>query len=95
MSYNIPTILFSDNELKHLNFEAFVYFEKLLQCGIYHDSPESAANKLNQIYNDPDAWWHDAAVQKVRQEFCDKFSRTTPNWLSEWNQLLLNLDNSE
>ena len=95
LSYNIPTILFSDNELKHLNFEAFVYFEKLLQCGIYHDSPESAANKLNQIYNDPDAWWHDAAVQKVRQEFCDKFSRTTPNWLSEWNQLLLNLDNSE
>jgi putative transferase (TIGR04331 family) len=92
LSFNVPTILFTDGELKHINSSAMIYFKKLHECGIYHDSPEAAAQKLTEINENPNRWWQTPMVQKARDEFCHQFVRTTPNWLSEWNRLLLAME---
>ena len=89
LAFNIPTVVFSRDSMRYINDEAQPYFNALMQTGIYHDSPLAAANHLNHIAQDPLIWWQRHDVQKAREDFCYMFSRATPNWLHEWNELLL------
>ena len=47
----------------------------LADVGIIHLSPKSAANKINDIWNDIDSWWNNSDTQNARRKFCDKFKR--------------------
>lgn len=94
LAFNIPTILFWDENHWIFRDQAKPYLELLRQVGIYHSTPESAAKKLNEIYSDPYVWWNSDTVQTAREEFCHKFARTSPDYLQEWQDLLLKLENS-
>ncbi len=50
---NYPTLLYWDPNYTELNESAQPYFDLLREAGILHDTPESAASKLNGIYQDP------------------------------------------
>lgn len=89
LAFNIPTILFWDKNYFEIREEAMIYFKKLQEAGIYHDSPQSAANMLNTIADNPDAWWQSEKVQEIRKEFCDQFASFSSSWVSEWRDLLL------
>lgn len=91
LAFNIPTILFWDEKYFPSRDEAKPYIESLKRVGIYHDSPESAAAYLNNISDDPYPWWNSESVQRARQQFCDCFARTSPYYLREWNDILLNM----
>jgi putative transferase (TIGR04331 family) len=77
--WNIPTIIFWDGKYWEVTKEAESYFNLLRDVGIFHDTPESAANKMAEIWDDVDKWWQDEELQKVRIEFCDYFSRIPDN----------------
>ena len=49
-------------------------FNALKSVGIFHDNPKSAANQVNRIWENVDKWWHDACLQAVRREFCEKYA---------------------
>jgi len=89
---NKPTILFWDSYYNEIKEEEKYYFNLLKQVGILYDSPEQAALKLNQIYNDPNEWWFSSSVQNARKIFINRFALTDNNWLNIWADVLLKLN---
>ena len=81
---NFPTLLFWNPNHWEIRPSAQPYFDELRDAGILHDTPESAALKINEIYKDPAAWWFSSSIQKAREGFCHKFARISSEWISEW-----------
>jgi putative transferase (TIGR04331 family) len=88
-SMNFPTLLFWDPSYWELRDSAKPYFDDLRNVGILHDTPESAAAKLNEIFEDPMSWWMIPKTQKVKDEFCRQFAWTSKNWHLNWKKELL------
>jgi len=72
---NYPTILFWNPDHNEIRLSAKPYFDILRQVGILHDCPESAAEKVNEIYLGPLSWWLSSEVQEAKDKFCDQFAR--------------------
>jgi putative transferase (TIGR04331 family) len=81
---NFPTILCWDPRYTELNASAQPYFNLLKNVGILHETPESAASKLNKIYQNPLSWWVSPKVQDAKNKFCDRFARTGNDWKAQW-----------
>ena len=90
---NFPTIIFWNPEQWELRQTSMSYFDRLRQVGILHDTPESAAAKVNEIYEDPITWWNLPAVQEAKNQFCQQFATTSESWLKEWKIELLSISN--
>tara|TARA_S200000501_G_C20654602_1_gene669080 strand:+ start:556 stop:801 length:246 start_codon:yes stop_codon:yes gene_type:complete len=67
---NYPTLLFWHPNHWELRLGAVPLYEMLSTCVILHDIHQSAANKLNEIYNKPINWWYQEKIQLVRKTFC-------------------------
>ena len=57
--------------------------------GIYHTTPESAANHLNDVIKDIDSWWNDISVQNARKKFLANFGSSSKEWVKAWKAELL------
>jgi putative transferase (TIGR04331 family) len=88
LAQNIPTLCFWYGGLEHLQESAKPYYEQLCQAGILQDSPESAARKVAEVWNDVRAWWFSEEVQSVRKIFCDRYARVSNDPVSELKQIL-------
>jgi putative transferase (TIGR04331 family) len=86
---NFPTILFWDPHYWEIRPEVQEYFDDLRSAGILHDTPESAAGMINNIYNDPASWWEQDEVQEAKDKFCEQFALTSSNYLSEWRKFFI------
>ena len=63
------------NDFDHLKEDVRADYQMLADVGIIHLSPKSAANKINDIWNDIDSWWNNSDTQNARRKFCDKFAK--------------------
>ena len=72
---NIPTIMFWDFKFWEISQDAKPFYDELIIIGILHDSPESAAKKIDEIWNDVESWWESKEIQNARINFCSRFSR--------------------
>lgn len=88
LAANVPTVLFWDPQHWEVRDEAAPYFEDLRKVGILWDSPEAAAAKVAEIYDDPSAWWQSEAVQEVRQRFVDRYALAHEDWVDCWVKVL-------
>jgi len=88
LSRNIPTIAFWKNELDHLRESARPYYKLLADAEIVHFSPKSAAKKINEIWQDVDSWWLSIEVQSAREQFCQRYARTSSSPSAELAKLL-------
>ncbi len=88
---NFPTLVYWNPQRCELRKNAIPYYESLKKVGIYHETPESAAEQANKIFDDPLKWWNSEAVQDAVKNFCNQFARTSPHWLRDWKRELLNL----
>ena len=84
LAANIPTILFWDPNRWEVRDEAETYFESLRQVGILWHSPERAAEKLVQIYDEPGSWWDSDDLQTVRRQFVTRYALVQQDWISSW-----------
>jgi len=75
LSNNIPTMMFCDPNVWELRDEAVSYFNRLKQVGILHETPHSAAAKVEEVWNDVGSWWKQAEIQEARAYFCQRFAR--------------------
>ena len=89
--YLIPVIFWDPKRVNILK-SAQPYLDDLRRVNILHDTPESAAKLVNEIYEDPMSWWMSDKVQEVKNEFCHRFARTSEAWLQEWKSELLKLN---
>jgi len=83
MAWNVPTIIFWDENCWELKEEAQPYFELLKSVGIFHNSPESAAKHMTNIWDNVDDWWLSDSVQSARVTFCNQFSKIPKDPLKE------------
>jgi putative transferase (TIGR04331 family) len=65
------------------------YLDDLRRVRILHDTSESAAKLVKEIYEDPMAWWSSPEVQQVKGKFCHQFARTSDECLSQLKEELL------
>lgn len=91
LAFNIPTILFWDKKYFQMEDGMELMMKSLEKAGIYYDTPKGAAEWLNKIIDNPYPWWNSELVQSARQQFCNQFALTSPNYLREWRDMLLSL----
>jgi len=74
-SQNIPTLVFFQNGLDHLRDSAKPYYQLLVDAGILYLTPESVAEKANEIWDNVNGWWMQNNVQEARRKFCNQYAR--------------------
>lgn len=79
MGRNMPTIMFWNPKYWELRDSAIPFFEKLEKVGIFHRTPDSAAKKINDIWDDVESWWNSEETQNVKNEFCFQYARKVDN----------------
>jgi putative transferase (TIGR04331 family) len=67
--------MFWNPEHWELKEQAKPYFELLEKIGIFHTTPQSAAKKMIEIWDDVDDWWYSSETQKARKVFIDQYAR--------------------
>lgn len=88
LAADFPTVMFWNPNHWEIRDEAAADFDRLREVGILHDTPESAAQKVNDIWDDVDGWWDRADIRRTRAVICNKYARTSPQWLPEWTAAL-------
>jgi putative transferase (TIGR04331 family) len=83
---NYPTIIFWNPDHNETSSSAQPYFDALQRVGILHETPESAAAKVNEIYEDPMAWWQSEEVQEAKDNYCSQLARAPKNWRTIWKK---------
>ena len=91
LALNIPSILFWDEKIWAVKDEVKCYFDALHDAGIYHTTPESAAEMINKVADNPTLWWNSKEVQNARQQYCDYFTLASKDWVKKWRRLLMDL----
>jgi putative transferase (TIGR04331 family) len=91
LSMNFPTVIYWDPKSVNMLKSTQPYLDELRRVRILHDTPESAARLVNEIYEDPISWWSSSDIQEVRKKFCHQFARTSDKWLTEWKEELLKI----
>jgi putative transferase (TIGR04331 family) len=69
MAADLPVIAFWDMTTSPIRDSAIPYFDELKRVGIFHDTPESAAAHVAEIWEDVDGWWKSIEVQEVLLRF--------------------------
>ena len=89
LSLNIPVIAFWQNGLDHVRDDATPFYEDLLRVGILHLNPESAAIKVNEVWNNPSDWWNSDCIQEARLKFCEQFSASRKHPIRDLRKILV------
>jgi putative transferase (TIGR04331 family) len=84
----VPTLLFLDPQYSEVREGAEPCFESLRKVGILWESPQSAAAKLAEVYDDPWPWWSSEAVQEARRIFVNRYALGRGDWLDCWVKAL-------
>jgi putative transferase (TIGR04331 family) len=92
---DIPTLAFWQNGLDHLCESALPHYKLLIDAGIVHLSPESLAQKVNEIWDDVDKWWGTSSIREARILFCDKYAKYSANPSHDLAKIINNLINSK
>lgn len=74
LASNIPTIIYWNPEHWELSVESDPFFEELKRVGIFHTTPQSAAQQVVKIWDDIDKWWYGPDLQSVRERYCRAFA---------------------
>jgi putative transferase (TIGR04331 family) len=69
LNWNIPTIIFWNPKYNEFNERSKVDFELLKSVGIFHETPESDAKQLLEVWDNIQNWWNDDSLQNVRENF--------------------------
>ncbi len=74
ISVNIPTVIYWNPKHWEIRDNAIPFFEELKAVKIFHETPESAAQHINDIWNNVDAWWNSEnvrqSVNRFRNYYC-------------------------
>ena len=87
--WNVPTLIFWNPKHWELKENAKTYFELLKSDGIFHDTPEGAAQQMINVWDDIDLWWNSKEVQNARLKFCKQYSRDNNRLVSHLEKILM------
>ena len=90
LAANIPTVCYWD-DYPPLTPKAQEYFDMLKEQNILFDDPVEAAQHINAVWDDLDAWWHNPKLQATRKKWCHQYARTSPFWVLHWAKTLMKI----
>ena len=67
--FNVPTVVFLNQNSYFLKKEYNTYFDDFYKTGILQKNAVSASKFVNKISQDPYKWWYKHDVQKARNKF--------------------------
>ena len=79
MAANIPVIFYFNPKHWPLNQATQDFLDRFKALNIYHETAESAAYAINDLWPNLVSFWQSAKVQEVRQAFCQNFAQIIPN----------------
>lgn len=85
---NFPSLIFWNPRYFELRESARPFFHALESAGIFHRTPESAANHLNFHWERLEEWWSGDHVQEARRLFCHQYSRRCSRPLEVLKEIL-------
>lgn len=91
MALNFPTLIFWDENNWEIRDDAVPFFAQLKAVGIFHETPESAAQYLETIWEDIDDWWDSDEIQLVRNTFCDQYARVPHHPIRDLRDFFLSI----
>ncbi|MDR2590991.1 MAG: LIC12162 family protein [Oscillospiraceae bacterium] len=91
IAQNIPTIFFWRPIFDDFTEISKPIYEELKKVGVFHDSPESAATYINEIYNSIEDWWMESERQKAIDTFRNTFAYLREDQDKWWLNEFLNL----
>lgn len=77
LNLNFPFVIFFDPKQDYITDEAKPYFDILEKSNIYFKDSLSAAQHLNNIWDNVDKWWYSKKTQYAVSYFCNKYSKRT------------------
>jgi len=85
---NVPTIMYWNENHWELRDSCLPYFNELKRVGIFHETPESAARHVVDVWDDVEAWWNSVDVQKALKFFKARFCHLPDNLLDRVEEAL-------
>lgn len=85
---NFPTVAYWDPSLFDTRPDALPFLNELRKVGILHDSVESVSRFISEIHENPQSWWQNSELQKVRLKFCAMYANSSENWILDWKNHL-------
>lgn len=72
LKMNIPTICFLDLESIYLSKKHSNFFDELIEAKIVHTTPQSAADHIKDVHEDPLVWWISNKTQDLKNRWLNK-----------------------
>lgn len=85
---NTPTLLMFDPEEERFLDSARPAIDRLVALHVAHETPETAARWLAEVYDDPAPWWSSAELQDAIREFVHSFARTSSQPMRDWADVI-------
>ena len=86
---DIPTVMFWNPSYYELRPSARPFFDLLTRARILHETPESAAQHVVDVWDDVGGWWKQPALQQARRSFCEQYARMPSKPLRVLKEALL------
>jgi putative transferase (TIGR04331 family) len=93
LSWNFPTIIFWNPNHWEINDNALYYFNLLESVGIFHRTPESAAQQLIKVWDNVLDWWEDSSTQQARIAFCKQYSHISDDSIHKIQSIFSRIKN--
>ncbi|MDD5428996.1 MAG: hypothetical protein PHI58_07190, partial [Candidatus Omnitrophica bacterium] len=88
LAANIPTICYWNKRAWAMCEQSIPYFDALEKAGIIFGDGSSAADKVNEIWDDVLGWWNLPGNQKARQAWCGRYAMASRTWRRDWMKAL-------
>ena len=88
LASNIPTVVFANLNDCLINDETKEYLKILKKVNIFHDNYSSAAEFINNNWDNIDSWWNKAETQNARIIYCDKFVKSNKNKVNKLYKII-------
>jgi putative transferase (TIGR04331 family) len=83
-----PVLVLSCGREALIHPRARPYYDRLREVGVVHQTPGSAAELLNAVYPDIDAWWREPERRGAVDAYRERFARVAPDPVEEWSRFL-------
>jgi putative transferase (TIGR04331 family) len=84
LAANIPTVCFINPKMFPICEQAKSAFQSLYDQGILFPDAAAAANHINTVWNDINAWWKSEPVQQARKNWVNQYALNSRFWWFEW-----------
>jgi putative transferase (TIGR04331 family) len=83
-----PVLVLSCGREALVHPRARPYYDRLMEVGVVHRTPESAADVLNASYADMQAWWREPERRAAVDAYRERFARAAADPVEEWTRFL-------